>query len=243
MRTAAVLLVVALAACSSATTAPQQAVAPEPTVADTTTPSARSTVPAATVPAFMTVTGIVTWNHQPQQGVAVEVSELGAPGRGPGLGSAKTAADGSFSVRFAPGRARPSVGAFVPAHDGFGEIGHPATMKTADALEAGTIEIRRFITGLSVHNGDEYKPGPLTLTWDPLPGATAYCVKVWRVELGAAGGSCPAFVHASGDVVTTTRYTTAPLDPAMYGVWVYAYTDTVIGELDLGRPGIAFTVK
>jgi len=104
MRTAAVLLVVALAACSSATTAPQQAVAPEPTVADTTTPSARSTVPAATVPAFMTVTGIVTWNHQPQQGVAVEVSELGAPGRGPGLGSDKTAADGSFSVRFAPGR-------------------------------------------------------------------------------------------------------------------------------------------
>jgi hypothetical protein len=226
MRTAPVLLAVVLAACSSATT-----------------PLAAPTVPAATIPESMTVTGVVTWNHQPQPGVVVEVSELGAPGRGPALGSARTAADGSFTVRFAPGRVRPSVGAFVPAHDGFGEIGRSATMKSADALEAGTIEIRRFITGLSIHNGDEYKPGPVTLTWDPMPGATAYCVKVWRVELGAAGGSCPAFVHASGDVITTTRYTTEPLDPALYAVWVYAITDVVIGELDLGRPGITFTVR
>lgn len=226
MRTAAALLAVVLAACSSATT-----------------PSARPTPPAATVPESMTVTGVVTWNHQPQPGVVVEVSQLGAPGRGPALGAARTVADGSFTVRFAPGMARPSVGAFVPAHDGFGEIGRSATMKSADTLQAGTIEIRRLITGLSIHNGDEYKPGPVTLTWDPMPGATAYCVKVWRVELGAAGGSCPAFVHAPGDVITTTRYTTESLGPALYAVWVYAITDVVIGELDLGRPGITFTVR
>ena len=226
MRTAAVLLAVVVGACSSATT-----------------PLAGPTVSAATVSDWMTVTGVVTWNHQPQPGVVVEVSQLGAPGRGPALGSARTVADGSFKVRFAPGMARPSVGAFVPAHEGFGEIGRSATMKSADTLEAGTIEIRRFITGLSIHNGDEYKPGPVTLTWDPMPGATAYCVKVWRVELGAAGGSCPAFVHAPGDVITTTRYTTEWLDPALYAVWVYAITDTVIGELDLGRPGITFTVR
>ena len=228
MRRAAALLAVALAACSTATAGPQSVSAPEPT---------------ATIPESMTVTGVVTWNHQPQPGVPIEVSELGAPGRGPALGSGKTGADGSFSVRFVAGRTRPSVGAFAPAHDGFGETGRSATMKSADLLNAGTIEIRRLITGFSIHNGDEYTAGPLTLTWDPSPGATAYCVKVWRVEVGAVGGSCPAFVHASGDVVTATRYTTTPLEAGLYGVWVYAITDTVIGELDLGRPGIAFTVK
>ena len=244
MRRAAVLLAVGLAACSSATAAPQGAAAPEPTVTQAATPPATSTTyPAPAIPESMTVTGVVTWNHLPQPGVAVEVSELGAPGRGPALGSGKTGADGSFRVRFLPGRARPSVGAFTPAHDGFGEMGRAATMKSADLLDAGTIEIRRFITGFSVRNGDEYAAGPLTLTWDPAPGATAYCVKVWRVEVGAADGSCPGFVHASGDVITATRYTTTPLDPGLYGVWVYAITDTVVGELDLRRPGIAFTVK
>jgi hypothetical protein len=231
------VIAIALVACSTPVATPSAtpsatAVSVQPTAA-----------PTRSIPAAMTVSGFVTWNHHPQMGVRVEVSQLGAPGRGPALGAGVTSIDGSFRVSFAPPTYPPSVGAFTIAHDVYLDAGRSARGLTDTNMDAGTIEIRRIITGLSIKNGDVYDAGPRTLTWDPVPEATAYCVNVWRVETGASGGNCPEFAHAAGELVTTTRFVTKPLDPGLYAVSVLAITDTVIGELDLRPPGIAFTVK
>lgn len=228
-------------------TAEPQGSAPGASGAATTTSSPASHVtkaPASTQtgPVSKTLSGVVTWNHRPQGGVTVEVSELGAPGRGHALASATAAADGTFTVRFISRTARTPVGAFVPAHGPCIEGGRPASNE-GDAQSVGSVELARAITGLSVRNGDVYKRGPLTLSWDAVPEASAYCVNVWPSRRGASGGSCPSFVRAAGELVTTTSYRTPPLDPERYAVSVIAITDVVIGTLDIRWPGLTFTVE
>lgn len=230
MRRLVVTLAVSLVTCG----APASVARPTPSA----TPPVASSTPAA-----MTVTGNVTWNHHPQPGVRVEVGQLGAPGRGAAIGVAVTGSDGSFTISFAPPTYPPSVGVFAVEHDVYLEGGRPARGTGNTTLDAGTIEIHRVVTGLSIKNGDSFAAGPRTITWDAVPEATAYCVNVWRVETGAIGGTCPEFVHAAGALVTDTRFTTNPLSPGLYAVSVYAVTDTVIGELDDRPRGIAFTVR
>ena len=228
MRRLAIVLGVALIGCGTLRSA-----APSPT----------PTADAATATRAMTVTGFVSWNHHPQSGVRVEVGQLGAPNRGGAIGAALTGSDGSFSISFAPPTYPPSVGAFAVQHDVYLESGRPARGTGSTTLDAGTIEIRRIITGLSIKDGDSFPVGARTITWDPVPEATGYCVDVWLVRTGASGGTCPEFVHAAGEIVTDTRFITKPLSPGVYAVSVLAITDTVIGELDYRPRGIAFTVK
>lgn len=225
MRAVAMLLTALLLACSPRTAAPT----PSPTPEATARPTAS------------TVSGVVTWNHHPQPGVTVAVSALGAPNRGPALGTGIVSADGTFAVLFVPRTSRPIVGAFVPAHDVYLEGGRPATPVGDGAMDAGNIELRRAITGVSIRQGDQFKPGPLTFTWDVVPEATGYCVAVWPVSKGITSPECPSFVHFYGEVVTSARYTTSSLEPETYAVSVIAITDTVIGELP--PPGLSFTVR
>lgn len=232
-----VLLVIAIAlvACG------EPLAAGSATASPTFVPAKPTAVPTRSIPSAMTVSGFVTWNHHPQAGVRVEVGQLGAPNRGGAIGAALTGTDGSFIISFAPPTYPPSVGAFAVQHDVYLEGGRAARGTSNTTLDAGTIEIRRVITGLSIKDGDSFAQGPRTVTWDPVPEATAYCVNVWRIETGASGGTCPEFAHAAGEIVTSTRFTTAPLAPGRYAVWVLALTDTVIGEI--ANPGATFTVK
>lgn len=219
-----------------------QLLAPLPSTSAAPVPSQGGTVPTpapSTVAAIPgSITGRVFWNHHPQAGIRVEISELGAPNHGPALATGTTNADGSFTVPYS-GPAS-SIGAFVPAHGPYLEGGR--AVPGAGPFVADPIDLRRAVTGLSVHDRDVFAPGPVNITWDAVPEAASYGVSVWLVSTGAAGPStCPAFSPLPGALVTTPGYTTPVLAPGLYAIGVAALTDVVIGELP--PTGVAFRIE
>jgi hypothetical protein len=207
---------------------------PSAVVSGTVAPS--SSTPSATLPSptasarVVTITGAVNWNHHPQAGARVEISELGAPWgcAGPtALATTTTSADGAFMVAVIGLSANTPVGAFVCAYGPFLDGGRPA-VGTGSSLTA-PIDLAREITGLSIHDGDRVNPGPLTITWDAVPEATGYCVAVWRISIGYQSGPY-CLPGTPGERITTSRFTTPALDPDLYTVSVVALTDVIIGD-------------
>lgn len=205
--------------------------------------SAAPSASATATPA--SVVGSVYWNHHPQVGVTVEISEMrppASPGGRVALASGTTSSSGTFSIAYSGSAA--SIGAFVPAHGPYLEGSRPASLLGARGdLVTDPVDLARAITGLSVHDrGDAYPPGPLTITWDPVPEATAYCVAVYSpsAQNTTPAPRCSAVAHLPGDLVPGPRYTTAALAPDKYTIAVIAITDVVIG--DLPPTGISFRV-
>lgn len=202
-------------------------------------------MPSGTATAIpVSVVGDVYWNHHPQVGVTVEISELrppSSPGGRVTLASGTTSSAGTFAITFSGSSS--SIGAFIPAHGPYLEGSRPASPLGARGdLVTDPIHLARAITGLSVHDRDAYPAGPLTITWDPVPEATAYCVAVYSpsTQNTAPAPRCSAVAHLPGDLATTNRYTTAVLAPDKYTIAVIAITDVVIGELP--PTGVAFQV-
>ena len=219
---------------------------PSPVVSAGAVASSSST-PSAPVPSpsasarVVTITGVVNWNHHPQAGVRVEISELGAPWgcAGPtALATTTTSADGAFAVAVVGLSANTPVGAFVCAYGPFLDGGR-AAVGTGSSRSVGSIDLARAITGLSVHDGDRVPAGPLTITWDAVPEATGYCVAVWRVNTGYQSGPY-CLPGTPGERIATNHFTTPSLSPDLYTISVVAVTDVIIGNR-VARP-LSFTV-
>jgi hypothetical protein len=212
--------------------------------APTVVPEPRSPTPttgASASPSAVTITGTVNWNHHPQSGVRVEISELGAPWGC--LGSAAkltttTAADGAFTAAVVGLSATTPVGAFVCAYGPFLDGGRPADM-SASPRTVGSVDLAREITNLSIRDGDRVSAGPLTITWDPVPEATSYCVAVWRISTGYQSGPY-CLPGTMGERIASNRFATPALKPDLYTVSVVALTDVIVGS----RPNkpLSFTV-
>jgi hypothetical protein len=204
----------------------------------------QAVVPSATATAIpAVVSGAVYWNHHPQAGVTVEISQFPySLGGRPVLASGTTSASGTFAIPYSG--TSTSIGAFFPAHGPYLEGIRPATLARGSDLRevfvTDPIELVRAVTGLSVHDGDAYSPGPLTITWDPVPEATAYCVAVYSASTVGRAPTCTGLTHPPGDLVTTNRYTTEPLAPEKYAITIAAITDVVIAALP--PTGISFRV-
>ena len=246
MRIRAVLVIAIASAMACSAPAPTVSVATAtPTVAPTTSPQQPSVVPSAAATAIPAiVSGAVYWNHHPQAGFSVEISQLTALRR-VALASGTTLADGSFSIAYSGPTSSP-FGAYVPAGGPYLEEGRPATLARGSdqrvVFVTDPIDLVRAITGLSVHDRDTYPPGPLTITWDPVPEATAYCITVYSPNTTSKTPAprCSAVAHLPGDLVTSNRYTTPALVPDQYTIAVVAITDVAVGEL--APTGIAFRV-
>ena len=215
--------------------------APVPVDSGASTPTARGSTIASAPAATVTITGTVNWNHHPQGGVRVEISELGAPWGclGPAATvTTATSADGSFTVAVVGLLARTPVGAFVCAHGPFLDGGRPAA-GTGARQSVGSVDLARELTGLSVHDGDRVATGPLAITWDAVPEATSYCVAVWRISTGYQTGPY-CLPGTPGERVATNRFTTSALTPELYTLSVVALTDVIVGSR-LNKP-LSFTV-
>jgi len=196
---------------------------------------------ASASPSAVTITGTVNWNHHRQQGVRVEISELGAPWGCEGAAAkttTTTSADGAFTVAVAGLSTTTPVGAFVCAYGPFLDGGRPADM-SASVRTVGSIDLAREITNLSIRDGDRVPAGPLTIAWDPVPEATSYCVAVWRISTGYQSGPY-CLPGTPGERVATNRFTTTGLAPDLYTLSVVALTDVIVGSR-LNRP-LSFTV-
>lgn len=123
--------------------------------------------------------------------------------------------------------ANAAVGVFVCAHGLFEDGGH-GIMVSGPVVDAGSIDLARTMTGLSIHDGDRVSAGPLTISWDAVPEATSYCVVVYSTAGGYQGPSCLPGVM--GTPVSTNRFTTPPLGPGQYTAGVVAFTDVVVGR-------------
>lgn len=206
----------------------------------------QAVVPSATATAIpVVVSGAVYWNHHPQAGVTVEISQFPySLGGRPVLASGTTSASGTFAIPYSG--TSTSIGAFFPAHGPYLEGIRPASPASRGGLTPNLafvtdpINLLRAVTGLSVHDGDAYSSGPLTITWDPVPEATAYCVAVYSASTVGRAPTCTGLTHPPGDLVTTNRYTTEPLAPEKYAITITAITDVVIAALP--PTGISFRV-
>jgi hypothetical protein len=234
-----------LAVACSAPSPPVSVATATPTVASTTSPQQPSVAPSASATAIAAiVSGAVYWNHHPQAGLTVEISQVTAQRR-VALASGTTLADGSFSVAYS-GPTSSAFGAYVPAGGPYLEGGRPATLARGSdqrvVFVTDPIDLVRAITGLSVHDRDTFPPGPLTITWDAVPEATAYCITVYSPSMTnqTPAPRCSTVAHLPGDLVTSNRYTTKALAPDQYTIAVVAITDVAIAELP--PTGIAFRV-
>lgn len=196
-------------------------------------------VPVTPVPVVVTISGTVNWNHHPQADTEVLLSDTGAPWPCLPAGARArtlTLADGRFKF-FVGLPANPAVGVQVCAHGPFEYAGH-AIVVNGTTADAGSIDLARVITGLSIRDGDRVPAGPLTITWDAVPEATSYCVAVWSTSTGYQGPAC--LPGAFGERIATNRFTTPSLRPDLYTMAVAALTDVVIGTR--ANLGLGFTV-
>jgi hypothetical protein len=128
----------------------------------------------------------VNWNHHPQTGVRVEISDLGAPWGCVGSAARATtitSAEGAFTIAVIGLSTNTPVGAFVCAYGPFLDGGRPA-VGGSSSQSVGSIDLAREITSLSVHDGDRMPAGPLTITWDAVPEATSYASRSGESALG-----------------------------------------------------------
>lgn len=196
-------------------------------------------VPVTPVPIPVTIRGTVNWNHHPQSDVEVLLSDTGAPWPcQPTSARARTLTLSGGVFNFYVGLpASAAVGVQVCAHGPFEYSGHAINVSGAVA-DAGSIDLARTIAGLSIRDGDRVPMGPLTIRWDAVPEATAYCVAVWAVNAGYTGPYCLPL--APGARITTNSFTTTSLAPGLYTIGVTALTDVVIGIR--ANTGLSFTV-
>ncbi len=134
--------------------------------------------------------------------------------RGRVLASATSQADGTFEILGIP--AGSTIWLEVPEQplylDGLGY--DQGTQVCADQVVPFGYEllVYRYITGLNYEDGDTIRQGA-TISWDPVPGVTSYCVAMSPGPVGYAESVCP-WLSNPGYVIGSATSVTIPSVPS-----------------------------
>jgi hypothetical protein len=173
-------LVLFLWGCAPASTglsaAPTASTVPTPT----SSPVDPSVVAGCAPGVTTAIDGWITWAGRPVAGAQVELRSYepsGADGRL--FSTTTTSADGYFYLTGVDARVRQDV-VFVQSGEYIGERKHVDMQKTCTVAHFGaspqSFPIEKEIPGVSIAYDATIASAAFTLTWDPVPPATRYCV-------------------------------------------------------------------
>lgn len=182
----------------------------------------------------------MTWAGQPVAGVRWEVSPLGPLGV-PSyliiLGSATTGPDGRFRITSLPAtHVYPRLTSVPEGFAGSASGSSAGVTLCADRIyRLGETKILRWVSGLSVREGDTVAPGPLQLSWTPMQFADRYCVLVYISGPTGYGDQVgPSWCGAG------TSYVTSALSAGQE--YILSVTAAAAGEL-IGTSGTRVRVQ
>jgi len=205
--------------------------------------------PACVAGATLAIDGYVTWGRVPVVGARIELRGEHPIGEGALFGAAVTDANGYFMLRGIDRSVRQEID--FPAQSVYLQTRYPVFPPVAACVvehlgaAPNSFNVNKAITLKGIDAGTTVSSAPLTITWDPMPTTSVYCVSLLSNDTGnwvLAGGDCPD-VPSSGEknVGLDRSYTVPALPPGRYQFSVGAYTTGVLNGIGWGTR--YFTVR